>query len=160
MFKNKKHTRHYTTWTIPVTLWKRRDPKMEISYYNETLHNHSNSKINLWKQMACIIIPIITKTFVSINELIIDGKVTTCHKILSDVMNDYFGNVGSKLHCDIPERSGDYKKYLPRCLMHSFYLISVVREHNLKLNVSTQGKPLDMTLLGASYQAVSRNNFR
>ena len=78
--------------------------------------------------MGRIINPKITKTFVSINKLIIDGKVITDHKMFSDGMNDYFCNVGSKLHADIPDRSGDYKKYLPPRLMHSFYLMPVVRQ--------------------------------
>ena len=78
--------------------------------------------------MGRIINPKITKTFVSINKLIIDGKVITDHKMLSGGMNDYFCNLGSKLHADIPDRSGDYKKYLPPRLMHSFYLMPVVRQ--------------------------------
>ena len=48
--------------------------------------------------------------------------------MLSDGMNDYFCNVGSKLHADIPDRSGDYKKYIPPRLMHSFYFMPVVRQ--------------------------------
>ena len=100
----------------------------EVRYYNEMFDNHRNSTINLWKQMGRIINPKTTKTFVSINKLIIDGKVITDHKMLSDGMNNYFCNVGSKLHADIPDRPGDYKKYLPPRLMHSFYLMPVVRQ--------------------------------
>ena len=103
----------------------------EVRYYNEMFDNHKNSTINLWKQMGRIINPKITKTFVPMNKLIIDGKVITDHKMLSDGMNDYFCNVGSKLHADIPDRSGDNKKYQPPLLMHSFYLMPVVRQDML-----------------------------
>ena len=92
----------------------------EVRYYNEMFDNHRNSTINLWEQTGCIINPKITKTIVSINKSIIDGKIMTDHKMLSDGMNDYFCNVGSKLHADIPDRSWDYKKYLPPRLMIPF----------------------------------------
>ena len=78
--------------------------------------------------MVRIINPKITKTFVVINKWTIDGKVITDHKMLFDGMNDYFCNEGSKLHAGIPDRSGDYKKYLPPRLMHSFHLMPAVRQ--------------------------------
>ena len=78
--------------------------------------------------MGRIINPKTTKTFAFINKLILGGKIITDHKILSHGMDDYFCNIGSKLHADIPDRSSDYKKYLPPPLMHFFYLMPVVRE--------------------------------
>ena len=107
--------------------------KAKVSYYNDLFNEKKTSILNMWKQLGAIINPEKRKKMTQITSLIENEELITDARLLPDIMNNYFCNIGPSLKSAIPSHDpGAFKKYLPNPTSNSFFLPPVTYEEILK----------------------------
>ena len=100
----------------------------ELDYYSAIFENSRSSTFNLWKSLGPVINPNKVRKQTIINKHLLDGKAVTDNGDISEVMNQYFCEIGSKLKSKIPSKGNDYIKYIPLAVVNSFFLTPLCEE--------------------------------
>ena len=95
----------------------------ESNYFRELFDNSKNSVIKLWKSLGNFINTSGKKSKTRIDKIMCNGKYITDPQSISNVMNNYFCNIGKSLQDNIPPTGPDeFKNYLPPAIVNSFFL--------------------------------------
>ena len=102
-------------------LLKRCIEKSRQAYYNTLFNDSKNSAFNLWKSLGNVLNPGKKRTFNVIPKLCNNGMIVNDKQMISDVLNEHFCSIGTRLQNQIPHNNDMYKNYLPPPLLNSFY---------------------------------------
>ena len=104
--------------------------KAETNYFEQLFLDNRNASYKLWKHLGPILNPAKKRKSQSINKLMNQhGELISEPHIISNILNDFFCNIGPELQENLPSFDKDnFKKYLPPSILNSFYLSPVTKE--------------------------------
>ena len=126
---NEHHNVEYKTYN---NILRKCIRKSESIYYQKLFEDKKNAAINTWKALGPIINPSKSNKQTGINKIKHNGKFITDNKDISNIVNDYFCNIGKRLSEKIPNRNNDFTQFLPPRVQNSFYLGPVSQQDVLK----------------------------
>ena len=121
---NERHNAQYKTYNAILRKCIR---KSESVYYQRLFEDKKNAVINTWKALGPIINPSKSNNS-GINKIKHNGKFISDNEEISNIVNDYFCNVGRRLSEKITDRNNDFIDFLPPRIQNSFYLSPVCQQ--------------------------------
>ncbi len=89
-------------------------------YYQHELHKHKGNLKNTWKILKGIIGK--KEVVTTIDQLLIEDKLTKNRQHIADKCNKYFTNIGPELAEEIPFLQGSPNQYLKGVYINSMFL--------------------------------------
>ena len=93
----------------------------EKAYYQHELHKHKGNLKNTWKIVKGIIRK--KEVVTTIEQLLIEDKLTKNKQHIADKFNEYFTNIGPQLAEKIPFVQGSPNQYLKGVYRNSMFLL-------------------------------------
>ena len=98
----------------------------EQNYYHKIFDDTKNSAYHLWKNLGPIINPKKVKRKITINKLLSNGQYVSDNDEISNVMNNYFCEIGKTLQYMIPAAKRNFFSYLPDRSQNTFFLYDLI----------------------------------
>ena len=109
----------------------------QSNYYRKLFNSKKNAAFNLWKNLGDIINPNKKRKHSDISKILHNGTWVTDKRNISNIMNNYFCEIGVNLQQKFSDND-NFKKYLPPASVNSFYLSPVTESE-----IVTEIKKLD-----------------
>ena len=93
----------------------------EKTYYQYELHKHKGNLKNTWKTLKGIIGK--KEVVTTIDQLLIEDKLTKNKQNIADTFNEYFTNTDPQLAEEIPFVQGSPNQYLKGVYINSMFLL-------------------------------------
>ena len=121
-----------TTYKRYNTLLRRVIKKAEACYHKELFNHRKYGVFNMWKVLGNIVNPGKKRKTSDISKVLVNGKMVQSKTEISNIFNNHFCSVGSRLSSSLPPFDDSfYKRYLPPAVLNSFYLSNVTYDQVL-----------------------------